>query len=133
MIFLNYNAMNTIVMGSPGGGVTHRPLVIINPQWKHYKILFKERKNHMDNKKSMKLILSIDEDNKITMFAQKCGLSKNAYIKKMALNGEISNSLQEAKARGILSQIYILAEQTDDPAISEILKRGADEIWQYLK
>ena len=87
----------------------------------------------MDNRKSMKLILSIDEDYKITTFAQKCGLSKNAYIKKMALNGEISNSLQEAKARGILSQIYILAEQTDNPAISEVLKRGADEIWQYLK
>ena len=87
----------------------------------------------MDNKKSMKLILSIGEDYKITIFARKCELSKNAYIKKMALNGEISNSLQEAKARGILSQIYILAEQTDDPAISEILKRGADEIWQYLK
>lgn len=38
----------------------------------------------------------------------------------MALNGEISNSLSEAKARGILSQIYILAEQTDAPAISEV-------------
>lgn len=87
----------------------------------------------MNNKKSMKLTLSIDEDNKITMFAQKCGLSKSDYTKKMALNGKIINSISEAKIIGLLSQIYVLAEQTDNPAISKILKEGADEIWHCLK
>lgn len=36
----------------------------------------------MDNRKSMKLILSIDEDYKITTFAQKCGLSKMLTLRK---------------------------------------------------
>lgn len=120
-------------MGSPGGGVTHRPLVIIKPQWKQYKIRYQERTNQMDNKKTMKLILTVGEDCTIAMLAQKCGLSKNAYVKKMALNGKITNSLSEAKVMGLLSQIYILAEQTDNPAISKILKEGADEIWHCLK
>ena len=87
----------------------------------------------MDGKKSIKLTLNADEDNTINILAKRCGLSKNAYIKKMALSGKIINSLPEATARGLLSQIYIMAEQIDDPAINKILKKGADEIWRCLK
>lgn len=87
----------------------------------------------MDNRKPIKVTFSADEDDSITMLAQKCGLSKNAYIKQMALDGKIINSLPEAIARGLLTQIYVLAEQVNDPEISDILKKGADEIWHCLK
>lgn len=86
-----------------------------------------------ENSKSIKIIVTDVEDYQISTQAQNCGLSKNAYIKQMALFGQIINSMSEAKIRSILAELYNLAEQIDDFTISKKLKAGADQIWLYLK
>ena len=86
-----------------------------------------------ENKKSIKIIVTDEEDQQISAQAQNCGLSKNAYIKQMALTGQIINSMPEAKIRSILAGIYNLAEQTDDSTTSQQLRKGADQIWLSLR
>lgn len=87
----------------------------------------------MNNTKYTKITLSDDEDQAITLAAQKCNLSKARYIKEMALSGQVVNSLPEAKIRSLIAEMYVLAEQVEDTIIRKQLKEGADSIWQSLK
>lgn len=86
-----------------------------------------------ENRKSIKIIVTDEEDQQISTQAQNCGISKNVYIKQMALVGRIVNSMPEAKIRSVLAEIYNLAEQIDDSAISNHLRKGADRIWLFLR
>lgn len=86
-----------------------------------------------ENRKSIKIIVTDEEDYQISTQAQICGISKNAYIKQMALVGRIVNSMPEAKIRSVLAEIYNLAEQIDDSTISKQLREEADQIWLSLR
>lgn len=83
--------------------------------------------------KNIKLTLSADEDQAITERAKACGRSKQAFIKEMALSGQIISSIPEAKIRSLQAEIFFLAEQVQDASISRLLKKSGEAIWQSLK
>lgn len=86
-----------------------------------------------EKKKCIKIILSAEEDQRLSALAQNCGFSKAAYVKEMALSGNIVNSLPEATIRSILAVMYNLADQVEDVSASEQLREGAKRIWRSLK
>lgn len=87
----------------------------------------------MNNNKRICITLSNTEDVQLTERAQKCGLSKAEYIRELVLNGQVINSLSEAKIRGMIAEIYGLAEQIEDMPTRKLLKKEADQLWQSLK
>lgn len=131
-MIINDPPLNNFIMGSP-----RETVLLAVPLWQLYgEIYFIDQERILimkENSKSIKIIVTDVEDYQISTQAQNCGLSKNAYIKQMALFGQIINSMSEAKIRSILAELYNLAEQIDDFTISKKLKAGADQIWLYLK
>ena len=85
------------------------------------------------NTKAIKLTLSAAEDRIITERAKACGRSKQAFIKEMALSGQIISSIPEAKIRSLQAEIFFLAEEVKDATISNLLKERGEAIWQSLK
>jgi len=101
------------------------------------KIIYINKKGsiNMDNKKSVRLTISLSdiENKQLTAQAQQCGLSKAAYIREQTLSGRVVNSLPEAKIRSIIAELYTFAEHVEDITIRKQLRKEADQLWQFLK